>query len=156
MENNEINKYEPSFNAPSQPGKGVGIASFVIGLLSITWPVWTYLFAVLFYKIEANALGDIFLWLLITTSIANVIFGTLGVCLSAASKKQGNKSGLRAAGFALSLISLILGALTLLCCLACIACTGLAVKDLYSDALQMVGDAYQETVDQALGVLIFR
>lgn len=155
MDNNEIQKIEqPNVQPPAvkQPvnGKGVGIASFVIGLVSITWPIGTFLLADAFAKVEVYSVSNFFLALCIFTCIANIILGTVGICLAAASKKQGFVSGLRTAGFALSLISLILGALTLLSCLACLACTGVAVKDLYSDTMQSVENMYSDTVDSTL------
>lgn len=155
MDNNELQKIEqPNVQPPAvkQPvnGKGVGIASFVIGLVSITWPIWTFILADVFAKAKATSVSNFFLILCIFSCIANIILGTVGICLAASSKKQGYIHGTRTAGFALSLISLILGALALLSCLACLACTGVAFKELYSETMQSVENMYSDTVDSTL------
>ncbi len=92
-ENNIINP-----NDGTVPGKGQAIASLVLGIISVV------------------------LWWFGYSAIVSVILSIVGLILAGNSKKAGFVGGIRTAGFVLSLIGLIGGAIALV---ACVACTGL-------------------------------
>lgn len=79
-----------------QPGSGKATASLVLGIIGIVF--WFFGWGV----------------------IISLIFGIIGIILSASAKKDGNTSGINTAGFVLSLISLIVGAIVFLACVACV------------------------------------
>lgn len=80
-ENTEITKI---------PGKSAGIASLVLGILSIVG---------LFTGVG---------------SILSLVFGIVGLCLASRARKLGFETGVRTAGFVTSLIGLIISALIVL------------------------------------------
>ncbi|MGI6013267.1 MAG: hypothetical protein ACOX7K_03145 [Oscillospiraceae bacterium] len=79
------------------PGQGAATASLVLGIIGVVCWFFGYL------------------------SIISVIVGIVGLILAGNSKKAGFTGGIRTAGFVLSLISTIGGAI---CFLACVACVG--------------------------------
>ena len=78
-------------------GKNAAVASMVCGVLAIVW--------------RAALSG-----------ILPVILGIIGVFLSANAKKMGYEGELRIAGFILSTIGVILGAINIVACVACAGC----------------------------------
>ena len=80
----------------SQAGKGQAIASLVLGIIGIVF------------------------WFFGYSSVVSVILGIIGLILAGASKNAGYTGGARTAGFVLSLLSLIFGALILIACVACV------------------------------------
>lgn len=80
-ENTEITKV---------PGKGAGVASLVLGILSIVG-IFT-------------GVG----------SILSLVFGIIGICLAGKARKIGFDAGVRTAGFVTSLIGLIISAIIVL------------------------------------------
>ncbi|MCR4962818.1 MAG: DUF4190 domain-containing protein [Firmicutes bacterium] len=84
-------------NNPVVPGKNAAIASMVLGIISIV------------------------LWFFGFTAIISVILGIIGLILAGKSKKAGYHDGIRTAGFVLSLIGLIGGAVFFVSCVACTA-----------------------------------
>ncbi len=60
------------------------------------------------------------------SSILSVIFGIIGLVLAGNAKKAGYTEGMRTAGFVLSLIGLIGGALAFVACVACVGVLGAA------------------------------
>jgi hypothetical protein len=88
-------------NVPQQsgdePGKGAAIGSLVCGIVAVV------------------------LWWFGVSAIVSVVLGIVGLILAANAKKAGFQGGMQTAGFVLSLIGLIGGAIVFV---ACVACTG--------------------------------
>ncbi|MCC8196806.1 MAG: hypothetical protein LIO49_08455 [Ruminococcus sp.] len=82
------------------PGKGAATGSLVVGIIGVV------------------------LWFFGYSSILSVILGIVGLVLASSSKKSGFDGGTRTAGFVLSLISLIGGALVFVACVACAGIIG--------------------------------
>ncbi|MCD7805287.1 MAG: hypothetical protein LUH03_09145 [Oscillospiraceae bacterium] len=82
------------------PGKGAATGSLVVGIIGVV------------------------LWFFGYSSILSVILGVVGLVLASSSKKSGFDGGMRTAGFVLSLISLIGGALVFVACVACAGIIG--------------------------------
>ena len=61
------------------------------------------------------------LWFFGYSAIVSVVLGVIGLVLAGSAKKAGFEGGIRTAGFVLSLIGLIGGAV---CFIACVACVG--------------------------------
>lgn len=78
------------------PGKGAATASMVLGIISVV------------------------LWFFGYSALVSVILGIVGLILAGNAKKAGFVGGIQTAGFVLSLIGLIGGAIFF----ACIACVG--------------------------------
>ena len=93
------------------PGKGAATASLVLGIISVV------------------------LWFFGYSALVSVILGIVGLILAGNAKKAGFNGGIRTAGFVLSLIGLIGGALAFVACVACVglfASTGIAAGGLYA------------------------
>ncbi len=84
------------------PGKGAAIGSLVCGIVSIVF------------------------WFFGVTSILSLILGVVGLVLASNSKKAGFDGGLRTAGFVLSIIGTVFGALIFVSCIACAGVLGAA------------------------------
>ena len=85
------------------PGKGAAIGSLVCGIVAVV------------------------LWFFSYATIVSLILGIVGLVLAANSKKAGFDGGLRTAGFVLSLLGVIFGAVIFVACVACaggVACLG--------------------------------
>lgn len=89
-------------NNQEVPGKSAAIASLVCGIVSIVF------------------------WFFGTTSFLSLILGIVGLVLANNSKKAGYNDGLRTAGFVLSLLGTIFGALIFVSCIACVGIVGAA------------------------------
>lgn len=99
---NENPIQQPS-NGPSDvPGKGAATASLVLGIVAVIC------------------------WFFGYSSIISVILGVVGLILASNSKKAGFEGGIRTAGFVLSLIGLIGGAIFFIACVACVGIIGAA------------------------------
>lgn len=92
----------------NQNGKGAAIASLVLGIIGLVIDI--------FFGILIGPVG--------------LVLGIIGLILASKAKNDGFTGGLRTAGFVLSLLSLIFGAISFV---ACIACAG---------ALSAVGYSY--------------
>lgn len=95
-----------------QPGKGLGIASMILGIIATWYSFWTlFIFVCIlaageyFLTFEKIALGIIFLMLPMTLLI---IGGTLGI-----SSRNKIKSGINLTGLILNFISLVLCTLSI-------------------------------------------
>ena len=84
------------------PGKGAATASLVLGIISVV------------------------LWLFGYSALVSVILGIVGLILAGNAKKAGFNGGIRTAGFVLSLIGLIGGAMFFVACVACVGAIGAA------------------------------
>lgn len=84
------------------PGKGAATASLVLGIIAVA------------------------LWFFGYTSIVSVVLGIVGLVCAGNAKKSGFEGGLRTAGFVLSLIGLIGGAVAFVACVACAGVIGAA------------------------------
>lgn len=84
------------------PGKGAATGSLVCGIIAIV------------------------LWIFGYSAILSVIVGIIGIVLASNAKKAGFEGGMRTAGFVLSLIGLIFGAIIFVSCVACGAAIGCA------------------------------
>ena len=76
------------------PGKGAATASLVLGIISVV------------------------LWFFGYSALVSVILGIVGLILAGNAKKAGFNGGIRTAGFVLSLIGLIGGAIFFVACAA--------------------------------------
>lgn len=84
------------------PGKGAATASLVLGIIAVVF------------------------WFFGYSSILSVILGVIGLVLASNAKKAGFEGGVRTAGFVLSLIGLIGGAIFFVACVACVGAIGAA------------------------------
>lgn len=84
------------------PGKGSATASMVLGIISVV------------------------LWFFGYSALVSVVLGIIGLVLAGSAKKAGFEGGIRTAGFVLSLIGLIGGALFFVACVACAGAMGAA------------------------------
>ena len=84
------------------PGKGAATASLVLGIISVV------------------------LWFFGYSALVSVILGIVGLILAGNAKKAGVNGGIRTAGFVLSLIGLIGGAIFFVACVACVGAIGAA------------------------------
>ena len=82
------------------PGKGAATASMVLGIISVV--LWFFGYSVL----------------------VSVILGIVGLILAGNAKKAGFVGGIQTAGFVLSLIGLIGGAIFFVACIACVGAIG--------------------------------
>ncbi len=98
--NNNPGNYSPNDN--NIPGKSAATASLVLGIISVVC------------------------WFAGYSSIISVVCGIVGLILASNSKKMGFMGGVRTAGFVLSLIGLIGGALVFVACVACVGALGAA------------------------------
>ena len=84
------------------PGKGAATASMVLGIISVV------------------------LWFFGYSALVSVILGIVGLILAGNAKKAGFVGGIQTAGFVLSLIGLIGGAIFFVACIACVVAIGAA------------------------------
>lgn len=84
------------------PGKGAATASMVLGIISVV------------------------LWFFGYSALVSVILGIVGLILAGNAKKAGFVGGMQTAGFVLSLIGLIGGAIFFVACVVCVAAIGAA------------------------------
>ena len=84
----------------NQSGKGAATASLVLGILAVVC------------------------WFFGYSAILSVVFGLIGIITSSNASKQGYTGGLQTAGFVLSLIGLIGGAIAFVACVACVGSLG--------------------------------
>ena len=84
------------------PGKGAATASMVLGIISVV------------------------LWFFGYSALVSVILGIVGLILAGNAKKAGLVGGIQTAGFVLSLIGLIGGAIFFVACIACVGAIGAA------------------------------
>jgi hypothetical protein len=84
------------------PGQGAATASLVLGIISVVC------------------------WFFGWSSVVSVILGIIGLVMASKSKKAGFTGGIRTAGFVLSLIGLVGGAIVLVACVACVGLLGAA------------------------------
>lgn len=82
------------------PGKGAATASMVLGIISVV------------------------LWFFGYSALVSVILGIVGLILAGNAKKAGFVGGIQTAGFVLSLIGLIGGAIFFVACIACVGAIG--------------------------------
>ncbi|MCR5211045.1 MAG: DUF4190 domain-containing protein [Lachnospiraceae bacterium] len=86
---------QPYGYTPQQSGQGLAIGALVCGIASI---VFVFFFA-----------------------LGGVIAGIVGLILASLAKKQGNYSGMRTAGLVMSIIGLIICAISIIVAIACVA-----------------------------------
>lgn len=87
-----------SYGQPAQPpvpGHGLAVGALVCGIIGVVC------------------------WFLGYGAFLSIVAGIIGLVLAAKAKAQGNTEGIRTAGFVLSLIATIVGALVFAACLAC-------------------------------------
>ncbi len=81
------------------PGKNAAIASLVLGIIAVVfWFFGTFTVVLPFFSI---------------------VLGIVGLILAGRAKKAGYTESIRTAGFVLSLLGLIVGAIVFVSCLAC-------------------------------------
>ena len=84
------------------PGKNKAIASLVLGIISVV------------------------LWFFGYSSILSGVLGIIGVVMASKSKEEGYDENIRTAGFILSVIGIIGGAIFFVACVACVGMAGIA------------------------------
>ena len=107
----ETNNYSPPTPPNDPPGKNNATASLVLGIIAVV------------------------LWFFGYSAIISVILGIVGLIQASKAKELGYEDTIRTAGFILSLIGLIGGALAFVACVACVglfASTGIAAGGLYA------------------------
>ena len=97
--NQNMGGYQPNGEIP---GKNKAIASLVLGIISVV------------------------LWFFGYSSILSVVLGIRGVVLASKSKEEGYDENIRTAGFILSVIGIIGGAIFFVACVACVGMAGIA------------------------------
>lgn len=100
-------------NDNKSPGKGAATTSMVLGIISVV------------------------LWFFGYSALVSVILGIVGLILAGNAKKAGFVGGMQTAGFVLSLIGLIGGAIFFVACVACAGAIGAvggsdALRDLFN------------------------
>ncbi len=85
-----------------QPAHGKAVASLVLGIVAIVF------------------------WFFGIGSLVSLILAIVGLVLASQAKKEGNDEGIRKAGFVLSLIALIGGAIAFVSCVICVGVMGAA------------------------------
>lgn len=114
MANREIKKGEEKMENDNKiPGKGAATASMVLGIISVV------------------------LWFFGYSALVSVVLGIVGLILAGNAKKAGFVGGMQTAGFVLSLIGLIGGAIFFVACVACAGAIGAvggsdALRDLFN------------------------
>lgn len=114
MANREIKKGEEKMENDNKiPGKGAATTSMVLGIISVV------------------------LWFFGYSALVSVILGIVGLILAGNAKKAGFVGGMQTAGFVLSLIGLIGGAIFFVACVACAGAIGAvggsdALRDLFN------------------------
>lgn len=83
-----------------EQGKGMAIACLVLGIIGL-------------------------IVALFVNGPVGFVLGIIGLVLASVSKKQGFVGGMRTAGFVLSLLAVILGAIMLVACIACAGTIGM-------------------------------
>lgn len=86
------------------PGKGAATASLVLGIIAVV------------------------LWFFGYSAIISVVLGVIGIILAGNAKKAGFEGGIRTAGFVLSIIGLVGGAIAFVACVACMGALGAAAS----------------------------
>lgn len=86
------------------PGKGKATASLVLGIIAVVC------------------------WFFGYSALVSVVLGIIGLVLAGNAKKAGFEGGTRTAGFILSLIGLIGGAIVFIACVACVGAIGSAAS----------------------------
>ena len=97
--NQNMGGYQPNCEIP---GKNKAIASLVLGIISVV------------------------LWFFGYSSILSVVLGIIGVVMASKSKEEGYDENIRTAGFILSVIGIIGGAIFFVACVACVGMAGIA------------------------------
>ena len=97
--NQNMGGYQPNGEIP---GKNKAIASLVLGIISVV------------------------LWFFGYSSILSVVLGIIGVVMASQSKEEGYDENIRTAGFILSVIGIIGGAIFFVACVACVGMAGIA------------------------------
>lgn len=97
--NQNMGGYQPNGEIP---GKNKAIASLVLGIISVV------------------------LWFFGYSSILSVVLGIIGVVMASKSKEEGYDENIRTAGFILSVIGIIGGAIFFVACVACVGLAGIA------------------------------
>ncbi len=91
------------------PGKNAAIASLVLGIIAVAfWFFGTFTFVL---------------------PLLSMILGIVGLILAGRAKKAGYTDGIRTAGFVLSLLGLIVGAIVFISCIACFGAVGTYVAE---------------------------
>ena len=109
----DLHGYGPQGGPPPgcEPARGTAIASMVLGIVGVVF---------CFTGIGA---------------IVSLIVGVIGLIFAMNAKKAGNRSGFRTAGYILSLISLILGAVMLLLTIVFIGIIGSVISSIFSSSM---------------------
>ena len=97
--NQNMGGYQPNGEIP---GKNKAIASLVLGIISVV------------------------LWFFGYSSILSVVLGIIGVVMASKSKEEGYDENIRTAGFILSVIGIIGGAIFFVACVAGVGMAGIA------------------------------
>lgn len=95
----------------SQPGHGAAVASIVCGIVGLV-------LSIVFIFVSGGV-----------AEIVPIILGVVGLVMASVAKNAGNMEGIRTAGFVLSILALVFGALFFLTCGLCTICAAKEVSD---------------------------
>ena len=104
---NNIQNYDSDPNINPDAGKSAATASLVLGIVSVVC------------------------WFFGYSALISIICGFIGISMAGKAKNLGYESGTRTAGFVLSLIGMIGGALVFVACVACVGSLGLLGASMY-------------------------
>lgn len=121
--------------ATVKPNKGMAITSFVMGMIAILWYIIVYLLA---YVLSGDTGLAVLGVMVLAGPFVQLILGIMGIVFSSVAKRSGAIGGLRTAGFVLSLLSLIFGALTLVIGLIILLIAGMAYRDILNWAFGLL------------------
>ena len=126
--------HQPNGNIP---GKGVGIAAFVVSMAAAAFTFFSLVLPFTLSRFASDTVKDAIAIVIILGPVLAFILSIIGLVLSSVSKKQGYNGGLRGAAFGVSLSFLIIDALAVVSILACVGCT-----------LACMGLTWHETVEK--------
>lgn len=164
QETKELQNVQPiqEPNAPQNnlgtPGKGLGIASFIVAMVAVLFTILSIVLPFVALSSKNQTATTVMGIIVIISPLLALILSVIGLVLSSISKKQGFRGGLRGAGFGISLSFLILDGIAFLIILSCVGCMGYLYQDtkktqesMYNDALDRTEDMYDNTLDHVFG-----
>ncbi|MCR5805335.1 MAG: hypothetical protein K6G47_13860 [Clostridia bacterium] len=122
-----------NYPEPLKPNKPMALTSFILGLFAMLWTPFAYI--ILF--IGKTKAMEVSLFMLFVAPFLEVVMGILGIVFSSVAKKSGCHNGFRRAGFVLSLLDLIFGAIIIFIFLLVILIVGMAYRDIINWALSL-------------------
>ena len=123
-----------NYPEPLKTNKTMALVSFILGLFAMLWTPIAY---VILFIGKSKALG-VSVFMLLVAPFLEVVMGILGIVFSSVAKKSGCHNGFRRAGFVLSLLDLIFGAIIIFIFLLVMLIVGMAYRDIINWALSFL------------------